>query len=205
MRNIDLTGQRFGRLVVLERMPQKGHDTKWKCRCDCGKTVYANTTSLRSGHTKSCGCYTHDLARERHTKHGLTANGIPRIYRTWDGMKQRCNNPRSISYPHYGGRGIKVCREWAESFQAFYNWAMTHGYADDLQIDRINNDGDYCPENCRWVTPRQNIRNRRTTVRILFQGKNLTIPEWSLETGLSETTIRERHRAGKTPEEILKK
>ena len=203
----DLTGQRFARLTVIKELEEResSGDVRWLCRCDCGRDVIANSYSLKKGKTKSCGCYSREMAAKRKTTHGLTANGQPRIYRTWTSMKQRCLNPNCKNYPHYGGRGITVCQEWRDDFQAFYNWAMANGYQDDLQIDRIDNDGNYEPGNCRWTECKGNIRNRSNTVRISYQGKNLTIPEWVQITGLPETTIRERYRAGKPPEEILKK
>ena len=153
----DITGQRFGRLVAVRVFGKTANgDARWECRCDCGKNTVVKYGHLKSGAVKSCGCW-----KEAPKKHGMTAKGArPRVYGIWEGMKQRCSNPNVERYPRYGGRGIKVCQEWADDFETFYIWAMANGYSDDLTIDRINNDGDYTPGNCRWVTIADNIRNR---------------------------------------------
>lgn len=154
---VDITGQRFGQLIAVCLVGKSENgDAQWKCLCDCGKTTVVKYAHLKNGAVKSCGCW-----NKAPKKHGLTAKSIrPRIYGIWEGMKQRCNNPKVDRYPRYGGRGIKVCQEWMDSFESFYKWAMSHGYADNLTIDRINNDGDYTPDNCRWVTIAENIKNR---------------------------------------------
>lgn len=154
---IDISGQRFGRLVAVRVAGKTGSgEARWECLCDCGKIKTVRYGHLKSGAVKSCGCWNHSPK-----KHGMTAKGErPRIYGIWVGMKQRCTNPNVDKYPRYGGRGVKVCQEWMTSFEAFYKWAMSHGYRDDLTIDRIDNDGNYTPENCRWVTNAENIRNR---------------------------------------------
>ena len=145
----DLAGVRFGRLVAIERGPNdpKGR-TVWKCRCDCGNEKYILATSLTQGLTKSCGCLRHGL---RHT----------RLYTIWTHMQQRCENPNHNRYHLYGGRGISICPEWRNDFCTFYNWAMQHGYEETLTIDRINPDGNYEPQNCRWATVSEQNRNRR--------------------------------------------
>jgi len=155
MRKIDRTGQRYGRLIVIgeaEKLPGN-KNTRWLCRCDCGNTTKVFTSHLASGAIISCGCY----GAERRTKHGLRRH---RLYNIWDNMKRRCSNPQTTPYDWYGGRGIMVCQEWQENFQAFYDWAMANGYEEGLEIDRINNDGNYEPGNCRWVTHQTNCQNR---------------------------------------------
>ena len=155
----DLTGQIFGRLTVISFAGiEKNGDACWECLCECGSTKTVKGGHLMDGSTKSCGC----LNREP-VSHGLLCGqqgNLPRLYRIWQGMKQRCYNSNRGKYPNYGGRGITVCPEWKNDYEAFYRWAKTHGYRDDLTIDRIDNDGPYCPENCRWITSKENTLHR---------------------------------------------
>lgn len=166
MKRLDLTGQRFGRLTAIERcgMDSSGKNSVWLCLCDCGGTTKATTTHLRNGHTQSCGCLAMERAIEGgkktrfQTKHGASHT---RAYRIWSGMKSRCYNPNAPKYHLWGGRGVTICDEWLASFQSFHDWAMANGYADNLTIDRIDCDGNYEPNNCRWVTIAEQNRNRR--------------------------------------------
>lgn len=146
----DLSGRKFGRLTVKE-FARAGNNRQsiWRCECDCGNFVEVSRNRLLSGHTKSCGCL------------GTHGGKGTRLYNIWRGMKQRCFNPNNRQYNDYGGRGITVCDEWKNDFPAFRDWALTHGYRDDLSIDRINNDSSYEPGNCRWTTAKVQSNNRR--------------------------------------------
>lgn len=159
----DLTGQVFGNLTVIAREPQNDihNHVLWRCKCACGKETVVTSSNLRNT-TKSCGCMNPKIANankpiiEKHIKSN-------RLYKIWDGMHYRCENPKADSYHNYGGRGIKVCEEWTggEGFDRFREWAVSHGYADDLEIDRIDNDRGYEPSNCRWLSQWENSINRR--------------------------------------------
>lgn len=161
---IDLTGQRFGRLLVIRRVECEKHgEAKWLCQCDCGNETAVFGYLLRSGKTSSCGCSKHDETFRNKKKEQSTVHGGcgTRLYRIWIGMKNRCYNPNAAKYKDYGGRGITICAEWKNDFPAFRDWALSHGYTDALSIDRIDVDGNYEPSNCRWATAKEQRHNRR--------------------------------------------
>ena len=179
----DETGNRYGNLTVLSRADDyiwtdsAGHENRevqWYCKCDCGNYTIAKGSQLRSGHTTSCGC---NISKAS-TKHGMHGT---RIYRIHQGMKNRCYNPNEDSYKNYGARGITICDEWLgeNGFINFYNWAITHGYRDDLTINRINNDGNYEPGNCNWATFKEQANNKRTNRVIEYMGESHTCSEWA--------------------------
>ena len=153
MKAIDLTGQRFGRLVAVDRAPKRGRHLCWNCVCDCGNTNVASTCDLRTGNSKSCGCGN----KEACSTHGMT--GTPE-HQAWTGMKQRCTNEKSLAYDNYGGRGIFVCDEWLNSFEKFYEDMGSR--TDGMSLDRIDTNDGYYKDNCRWATGSTQIINQRT-------------------------------------------
>ena len=147
----------LGYLYPNENSKQKRSYGMYKCGF-CGNEFRTSIYRIKNGKTKSCGCYNIKRIRERKTKHGL---GDTKLYKIWGSIKDRTLNPKHKQYNYYGGRGITICEEWKNDFMTFYNWAMENGYSDELSIDRIDNDGNYCPENCRWTTKTIQSRNQR--------------------------------------------
>ena len=166
----DLTGQRFGRLVVIERSGSNNQKrATWKCCCDCGRVTVVTSSNLLRGITKSCGCIHVENLINRFTVHGKRKS---RLYEVWKNMKKRCTNPSVHNYHRYGGRGITVCDEWRNDFQAFYEWAMANGYDENAPymqctIDRIDNDSGYSPDNCRWVDAATQNRNKSSNRKVV--------------------------------------
>lgn len=195
----EMIGKRFGRLVVIEEC---GHQVKlsgqkmvvYKCKCDCGNQKIAIGSKLRLGLIKSCGCL---KAEQR-------VHGACRLAHIWNNMKARCYNPKSTSYKRYGMRGISVCDEWKEDYSKFEKWALEHGYSKELTLDRIDPDGNYCPNNCRWATQKEQQNNRRNTIHITYQSETHTIPEWSIITGIPVGTLYGRYYRGWDDEKIVK-
>lgn len=206
---IDLTGEKFGRLTVLERtddliQPSGQHKTQWLCKCDCGNEITVTSSNLK-GSTKSCGCYRAEIgykAGKNCLSHGKSNT---RIYHTWEAMKQRCYNPKSQYYKRYGGRGITICDKWLHDFQAFYDWAMSHGYADNLTIDRIDNNKGYSPDNCRWATNIQQHNNQSNNKNLTYNGKTQTLAQWAKEKNIKPTTLAMRLNRGWSIEKALTK
>lgn len=171
---IDLQGERFGRLIVLYRDVSRngnGGHTYWICRCDCGKFKTVRSDELRNELIVSCGCYhaeiTSKVGKRINLKHGMSNS---RLFKIWSGMKSRCYNKNVPAYKNYGGRGISICTSWIESFEEFEKWSFRHGYSDCLEIDRIDNNGPYSPENCRWISRKENCRNRRNNYPVEVNG-----------------------------------
>lgn len=193
---IDLTGQKFGRLLVLGRAKNSRTGiTRFNCLCDCGKRSIVTGVQLRNGHTQSCGCLRKDLL----ITHNATNS---RLYTLWWGIKSRCNNSKCRGYKDYGGRGIKICKEWLD-FQNFHDWAHANGYNDTLTIDRIDVNGNYCPENCRWADMKFQGNHRRNNRIIEFQNQTHTVSEWSAITGINIATLYARLDRGWSAEKAL--
>ena len=174
----DLTGLKFGRLTVIEKagvtgQGKRGSRSLWRCKCDCGNEKVVVRNSIVTGNTQSCGCLGRETKKAMHLKHGMSKT---RLWNIWINMRGRCERKSDASYPYYGGRGISICDEWHD-FEAFKNWAISHGYTDELTIDRKNPNGDYCPENCCWASRKEQSRNRRTTKKVVHSGEERTIGE----------------------------
>lgn len=197
---IDITGQRYGRLVALRVEPSTSIRTHWRCACDCGQESVVNVAYLRNGDTKSCGCYQRECISAAHRIHGQSASAhggkASRLYTIWNRMRSRCVSPNNKDYARYGGRGISVCPEWG-AFLAFERWALTSGYADNLTIDRINNDGNYTPKNCRWADAKAQARNRPGYVTLVFyKRKTACLAEHVEDCGLPYSTVQKRLKLG---------
>lgn len=195
---VDLIGERFGRLVVVERAENnsKGR-ARWLCQCDCGEQIIVLGYSLRCGSTKSCRCL-HDEGNN--TKHKLC---YTRLYNIWSCMKSRCINTKDTRYKDYGGRGITICDEWLHDFQAFYDWAMANGYSENLTIDRKDNDKGYYPDNCRWATNKEQNTNQRRNRWITYNGETKTITDWARTTNINHSALSRRLQRGWSIEKTL--
>lgn len=185
----DLTGRQFGRLTVIYRAENRNGRAAWGCLCECGMRFVVIGKDLRNGHTKSCGCLRKDRASETHLIHGQTNT---RLFRVWQKMISRCHSNADKDYKNYGGRGISVCDEWKKDFHSFYEWSMKSGYKEPLEIDRIDNDGDYTPSNCRWSTRKEQCNNRRNNRVITYNGKTQTVQQWADKTGVNRSTLNSR-------------
>lgn len=191
----DLTGRKFGRLTVISRIGTNNlGKATWLCKCDCGKETVVTTGELKSGNTKSCGCYNKEKRKTNNLVHGKRKE---KIYKVWANMKARCTNESVSEYKNYGGRGITVCDEWRNSFIAFYEWAMANGYNENLQIDRKDVNGNYEPSNCRWVTRKENCNNRTNSHYITHNGETHTISEWARIKGIKRATLSYRINVAK--------
>jgi hypothetical protein len=192
-KKLNLAGKKFGRLTAIEEAGRANKYVLWRCVCECGKESLVRSSALFRGEVKSCGCFALDKLSERNYKHG---GGRSRIYRIWSNMHRRCECEESINFANYGGRGIRVCVAWGD-FSAFKDWALTNGYEGGLTLDRIDNDGDYSPDNCRWATRAAQARNTRRT--IVADGKCLS--DYCAENKLNYARVYSRLRKGWSLEE----
>lgn len=179
MKPLDLRGKRFTRLVAVERAENAPNGCAvWKCQCDCGNVTFVRRGNLTSGAVKSCGCLTKENAYHTHRM------SKTRLYQEWAGIKARCVYKSARSCKNYGARGIKMCDEWSGSFEKFRDWALQNGYRDDLTIERLDCNGDYCPENCSWIPQSEQSNNTRRCVMITYNGKTQNLSDWCKELGL---------------------
>ena len=190
----DLIGKKIGRLTVLENTYKRNKDNRvlYKCQCECGNIVEVAGKYLKSGNTKSCGCLQRESVIKKNYKHGLANT---RICSIWRDIRRRCNDKtRERYYKHYGARGIKVCKEWDnpdDGFMNFYNWSMVNGYKEDLTIERIDVNGDYCPENCKWIPLKEQAWNKTTTIKTI---DGYPVAKWAFEHGLDVRKIRNQNK-----------
>ena len=206
----NLLGKRFGRLLVVDYAPDyiapDGHKhPKWKCRCDCGNEVVVRQSSLLGGCSQSCGCLRKEQISYRAKHHGGFGT---RLYNVWNSMRQRCNNPHAQSYHNYGGRGISICSEW-DDYGVFRDWALKTGYdksakRNECTLERIDVDGDYCPQNCKWVTMKEQGNNRRDTIYLTYKNETHSLSEWSRLTDIPYQRLYARYKRGKPVEKILR-
>lgn len=198
-KNQSIAGNRYGRLTVLSAFTRSRRG--WlHCLCDCGEEKAIRRDHVVSGRVVSCGCYGKTLGAKRNRTHGLTGT---RLYRIWKDMRNRCRNKNVPGYPSWGGRGIRVCEEWG-SFEPFFEWSVKHGYEESLTLDRLDNNGDYTPENCRWVTMKEQSLNRRSNVYLTYDGVTKHLSEWDTDIGAARPgRVRARLNAGWTVEQAV--
>lgn len=206
----DLTGKKFGRLIVMARDKDKVYSSgrkvvMWKCKCVCGKECVVATTSLLNRLTKSCGCLNDEKRKSSETKyiiHGdkCKSSKYRNLYERWLRMKRRCSDKSNI---YYGGRGIDICCEWKYNYINFRNWALTNGYKSDLTIDRIDVNKGYCPENCRWVTNKEQQNNKRNNKLIIYKGEVYTQQQLCDKYNINRKTFNDRLKRGMGIEEAL--
>ena len=204
----NLAGQRFGRLRVtafegrIARPGDSQHRSYWRCRCECGKDVVVSGPSLTRGLTRSCGCFRNEVTNARNraaAKHGGSKTAL---FQVWGTMIGRCENPGATGYKLYGGRGIRVCARWRKDFAAFRD-DMGPRPTPQHTLDRIDNDGNYTPSNCRWATWATQTRNRRSTVLLSFAGKTQCVTDWAKELGVPRMRLYDRLRNGWSVERTL--
>lgn len=190
-------GQRFGRLTVIgfqhKEKPATGWN--WVCKCDCEEMKVINPGDIKSGRVRSCGCLLRDTTRNRMTRYRHKKKDYPRLYGIFHGIKKRCYNKNEPRYKDYGGRGIKMCDEWlksADGFDRFVDWALANGYTDEMSIDRVDVDGDYSPDNCRWFTLQQQSLNKRQTRWVDYKGEHIQLMTLCKRLGVSYDTVHNR-------------
>ena len=187
---IDLSGERFGKLIVIKKVGTDKHRKSiWLCKCDCGNETFTTRNHLIDRSTQSCGCLFKQCVKERRTSHGASDT---RLYSIWRSMLARCTYEKQIGYQRYGGRGVSICDEWRFDFTNFYEWAMVNGYSDHFTIDRIDVNGNYEPCNCRWVTQKEQSNNKTNNHFLTYMGKTQTMSQWAEELGINSSTLESR-------------
>lgn len=197
----DLTNIRFGKLIALRIVGKNKHNRYlWECLCDCGNKTIVQSVALSSGNTKSCGCLHSEKLVERNITHNMSKD---RLYQRWQAMKRRCYGKNIKRFKDYGGRRIKVCNEWLHSFESFQNWALSNGYKKNLTIERRDVNGNYCPDNCCWITKKSQARNTRKNIYLTINGETKLLIDFAKENNLSPQLLRQRYHKGVAGEDIL--
>lgn len=188
-----MIGQKYGRLTVEKIIYQKGRGTQVDCICECGNRKQIRIYDVRKGHTQSCGCLRNEKVAKVNYKKGLAADDY-RLYGIWSKVLYRCNNPKDKHYHYYGGRGIKVCDEWQgeNGAENFFKWAYSHGYVEPLTLERIDVNGNYCPENCKWIPISEQPNNTRRTNHYTYKGETLTLNEFAKKYNVNVVMLRSR-------------
>lgn len=185
----DFVGKKINNLTIVKFLDREKSIRYVFCRCDCGKDKKLKLSEILFGSVKSCGCLVKTTLIKRNTSHGLTAHPL---YHVWTGIKERCYNPSALSYKNYGGRGILMCAKWLNDFKCFYDWAIKNGWEQGLEIDRTDNNQIYCPDNCRFVTRKDNARNRRSNVIITFNCETHFLTDWAAILKISISGLHDR-------------
>lgn len=202
MRRLNLAGERFGKLVALRRLEHQSSISFWLCQCDCGETTTVRLGNLRNGHTTSCGCI--KLEMEHGLRHGHDRAGKrTRTLRCWAGAKTRCFNPKNPSYPRWGGRGITMCDEWRNSFAAFLR--DMGECPEGKSLDRIDNNGNYEPENCRWSTLDEQARNKRNNIWVDLNGQKVTLKDFARAKQINYYSLHKLMNYHNQPAEVIAK
>jgi hypothetical protein len=197
---IDLTNQKFNKLLVIKYLGRKNNHSAYECKCDCGNIIIAISNNLKRNHTKSCGCYNIEKIKERSTTHNLRMHPL---YISWCGMKNRCYNKKHNRYKNYGGKGIIVCDEWISDFYSFYKWGIGKGWENGKSIDRIDNSKNYSPDNCKFSTPKEQCRNRTCNVKLTINGETKILIEWAEFYNINYGTFLSRFKKGWAVNELI--
>ena len=200
---IDLTGKRFGRLTVEGRAENKSGHTAWNCKCDCGNTCVVQGYLLTKAKTRSCGCLQQETRKSMHVIHKMSET---KIYRAWVEMKRRCSNPNCDAYARYGGRGIKICKEWSENFQTFYDYVskLPHYGEKGYSLDRIDDNGNYEPCNVRYASAKLQASNTRRNITVEYNGEQMTLSQAAELSGIKIQTLWRRYKHGDTGEYLFR-
>ncbi|HSW35847.1 MAG TPA: hypothetical protein VLH18_04500 [Candidatus Limnocylindrales bacterium] len=192
-------GDVFGRLTIVEELEKKNHNRQFLCKCECGAKTTVDSSKLISKNTQSCGCLKREIMANKNRTHGKSKTPL---YSVWNSMKGRCYNPSDAGFRDYGGRGITVCGEWQE-FEPFMEWALKSGYRKGLTIERVDNNGNYEPQNCKWIPRSEQSANRRTNRYLKFRGNLKTMAQWSRDLGINYDTLKDRLNNGWPVERAL--